>query len=424
MTEKSYPDYSATPETAPTKPIQTMAPGKTGRASDRALAKRYLPALNQIKRRAENRRRCPDDFASTAKEILDIIQQSIPFDAGWTIKLNPRNFRFLRVYLRKFSRATFSAYLNAFQTILPTARQLKEKGVVSQRSADLIDKKGLRSSLFYKTVLEPLGLASFLIGACIDSQNRYVGLICLWRSPNRPDFSPSDTRFLAEISGDCAVLLGGNKHPKERPIKTPAIQIRKKRSLPGIFVFGNQNATVFMNEAAQALLTLVQGKDPTPSEEGTELPFFSKLHQVREKIDQRHALLGAERTHPEENGPTSLDHLFTFRGISFSCRGTVLDGGPTQSNLVLVLVEAGEGSEDPLFQSDLHGTEVKDQGKKFGLTDQEEAVARLTSRGLTNKEVASQLGISFHTTRGYLKRVMKKLEVTTRSAITSKMLTQ
>ena len=392
---------------------------RTRRTPHAPLAQPHLLALDRLRRRVDDRQAGRGGFTSTAKEILDLLRQGIPFDAAWIVKLNRQNLRFAKVHLHQFSRTAFSEYLRSYPTVLPTPRQLKSEGLVSQKRSDLTDEKSWHSGLFYRTLLEPLGLDSFLIGLCVDSQKNEIGLVCLWRSPDRRDFNDSDLLFLERASADLATLLKGRRE-RRRADRTIAVPAAKKHA-PGIFVLGNRNELVFMNEEAQALLTFIRERDPSPESGGR--PFFSRLHQVREKVLKQYLLMGPERSELWGSGPTSLDHLFTFRGISFSCRGTVLEGGASNSGLVLILVEAAERSENRPPPSETSTGDEDDPGE-FGLTRQEVAVARLITRGLTNKEIASELGISVHTIKGHLKQVMRKLEVTTRSAITTRMMTR
>ncbi|HQR15827.1 MAG TPA: LuxR C-terminal-related transcriptional regulator, partial [Nitrospira sp.] len=53
------------------------------------------------------------------------------------------------------------------------------------------------------------------------------------------------------------------------------------------------------------------------------------------------------------------------------------------------------------------------------LTPREESVTRFLLEGLTNKEIGNKLGISEHTVKDHLKRLMKKTRVTTRTAVVS-----
>lgn len=51
-------------------------------------------------------------------------------------------------------------------------------------------------------------------------------------------------------------------------------------------------------------------------------------------------------------------------------------------------------------------------------------VARYLSEGLTNKEIATNLNLSEHTVKDDVKRLMKKAQVTTRTALVSRLLRQ
>lgn len=55
-------------------------------------------------------------------------------------------------------------------------------------------------------------------------------------------------------------------------------------------------------------------------------------------------------------------------------------------------------------------------GRIDGLTPREEEVLACISEGVRDREVASRLGISFHTVRTHLHAIYRKLGVETRSA--------
>jgi LuxR family maltose regulon positive regulatory protein len=56
------------------------------------------------------------------------------------------------------------------------------------------------------------------------------------------------------------------------------------------------------------------------------------------------------------------------------------------------------------------------------LTPRELAVLRLTARGLSNKEIAQQLGVWLQTVKTHLHNIYEKLEVRTRRAAVAKAL--
>ncbi len=58
----------------------------------------------------------------------------------------------------------------------------------------------------------------------------------------------------------------------------------------------------------------------------------------------------------------------------------------------------------------------------FGLSPRETEAIQALQNGMTDKEIASALGISPETARGYLKTIRAKLGVSTRTAIVHKLL--
>ena len=52
-----------------------------------------------------------------------------------------------------------------------------------------------------------------------------------------------------------------------------------------------------------------------------------------------------------------------------------------------------------------------------GLTGREEEVAVLVARGLTNRQVAARLGISEHTARTHVGKILKKLDLHSRAQL-------
>ena len=77
---------------------------------------------------------------------------------------------------------------------------------------------------------------------------------------------------------------------------------------------------------------------------------------------------------------------------------------------------------DRLDLSDERGQAQPASATPIHLTPREAAVMRYLLEGLTNKEIASKLSISEHTLKDHLKRVMKKTQVTTRTAVVSRLL--
>ena len=58
--------------------------------------------------------------------------------------------------------------------------------------------------------------------------------------------------------------------------------------------------------------------------------------------------------------------------------------------------------------------------ERFGLTPRERETVKLLLQGLTSKEIAAQMGISSNTVKAFVRLVMIKMGVSTRSGIAGK----
>ncbi len=58
-------------------------------------------------------------------------------------------------------------------------------------------------------------------------------------------------------------------------------------------------------------------------------------------------------------------------------------------------------------------------GGSTALTPREEEVAVLVSRGLTNRQIASELSISEHTVATHIAKILKRLDLSSRSRLSA-----
>jgi DNA-binding CsgD family transcriptional regulator len=68
------------------------------------------------------------------------------------------------------------------------------------------------------------------------------------------------------------------------------------------------------------------------------------------------------------------------------------------------------------------GVRIEDVRDVTKLTQREQIVVQLLSEGKTNKEIATYMDIGEYTVKDHMKRIMKKLKVTTRAGIVAKIL--
>jgi DNA-binding CsgD family transcriptional regulator len=91
-----------------------------------------------------------------------------------------------------------------------------------------------------------------------------------------------------------------------------------------------------------------------------------------------------------------------------------------------IQVNCNEGySVQPAFAVWLERTEVGGSGlaeisERYGLTHRERETVEFLLQGFTSKEIATRMGISANTVKAFLRMVMVKMSVSTRSGIAGK----
>lgn len=157
----------------------------------------------------------------------------------------------------------------------------------------------------------------------------------------------------------------------------------KKRSFPGVLVFNEEGALLFLNSVASRILGGGAG--------GVTIP------------DEVRALLTAKED--------SAHELFEADGTVYLARAWKLTSPSGTSVLQMIQIERYSGR---------NAVSVSSLRQRFGLTEREAHVVKEVLKGASNQEVAHSLSITEHTVKDYLKKVMTKLKVNSRSMVISK----
>jgi|SRR5579863_265874 len=384
--------------TRPTRPCETVD------ILSSTLAKHQLLTLDYLETVASaNRIAVPSltevSFELIAKGILDILKLSIQFDAAWLLRFDRHSRSIRNIFLYRFNQKAFSRYLDSFygSSPVPCLRQIEQDGYVSRKGADLVDWEAWLEHPLYQEIIRPLGLSTFIVAVCFDETKTPIGLMILWRSEDRRDFSSRDVAFLTKASLPCALLLkrspeiGGGERPKD-PSIGPSPE-------PAVIVMGSQAKILYANQEAKNLLAILRsGKNQCPRTDAAT--FMRILRNIRTRVIEN-ALLNR----PEQVCPCELP---TFWGTVFCCRGLSLETCMRGQNLVVILIES--------LHPSIEGSRALNPAlPKF--TAREDAVVQRLGLGFTNKEIASQLGIGVHTVKDHVKKIMKKLGTNTRAGI-------
>lgn len=114
------------------------------------------------------------------------------------------------------------------------------------------------------------------------------------------------------------------------------------------------------------------------------------------------------------NGP-ALVSLFQSGRRTYWCRGFQVDSMPNghaQASLAVLLQRASARS-----------TSLVHLAERFHLTAREQEVAQYLLQGLTSKEIGTRMEISPNTVKAFLRLIMVKMGVSTRSGIVGKAFT-
>lgn len=112
---------------------------------------------------------------------------------------------------------------------------------------------------------------------------------------------------------------------------------------------------------------------------------------------------------PSHGMPVEVD------GRRFRLCGSLVDGHDRERrNVAVVTIHPGDtGSNSPEKKS----RALHDAGRRYGLTRREVEVAALVVARRTNREIADGLGISVHTVRHHVERILSKLGLHSRRQV-------
>jgi len=166
---------------------------------------------------------------------------------------------------------------------------------------------------------------------------------------------------------------------------------------PGVVVIDGAMNMLASNSEAIQILTFPNTPDKIPHFE------FWLADRIRSRlIDQRASGLG------------NVVPRFKSAKRTYVCRSFSLNapGAPATSNSPRMLILLERNASSAITMAEICG--------RFGLTPREQETVKLLLQGLTSKEIAERMKISPNTVKAFIRLVMVKMNVSTRSGIIGK----
>lgn len=357
------------------------------------------------------------DLDAFFKQIFPEVKKEVPFRAGWFFQTNPETLELI-----PSSRQIWNGVappkingVNAGASLFPIIRQLLQKGLLCMRGGEWLNPSRLGSDPIYETVLKPNQLHFALILLLLDGGKKCRGFMTLWREKNKGDFTDYHQEALILASP----IIGAGLERMPVPQKSSIVseiseeelhQLVRRRAQPGILILNQDGQVLYVNHDAKSLLEALTAKSPSPSPEHGLLPqiVYQLYTQFRETA-------GGANTAPVGSSMPTVNRVCIHEGIVFLFRALLLQKQGTGRDAMHIMV---------LIEKVSQGVRIDQFVQSTNLTEREQAVVRLLLEGKTNKEVASCMNIGEYTVKDHVKRIMKKLNVTTRAGIVAKILHQ
>ncbi|MFQ5579579.1 MAG: response regulator transcription factor [Nitrospiria bacterium] len=372
------------------------------------------------------------------KTLFLVLQKEISFRSGWFFPVDPVSLKTTLLSHQSWSGPALSIDTNEIileRTLLPDVEQLMEYKSPCIRGEDIWTPTRFTRHPFYKTILLPAKLYFSLMVLLLDKKKKCRGYLVLWREKKSHPFSQADIALMTS----CSTVLGNllqnlsididnekktSSPPKDapkllKPITRPSNMseddlhsLVRRRAQPGILIIGKGGEILYLNYDAKNLMDRLTATPNPPkrqkkTDQGRALPQL--IYQL---YDHFRKMVSTDIRTIETSAPT-VNRICIHEGAVYLFRALLLqrDTKSQGSTHIMILIE--KVSE---------GVHIEDVRELIKLTQREQIVVQLLSEGKTNKEIAVYMDIGEYTVKDHMKRIMKKLNVTTRAGIVAKIL--
>ena len=394
-----------------------------------SLASRQQKAILQLKKLNPARL----DLDSLFKGIFSIIQQEISFRVGWFFPVDPVSLKptpFSQQICIGSTPQMGTDHVRLDDTLFPTIEQLLEKGDSCTRGEEWWSPSQLVNHPFYRSVLKPAKLYFSLMKAVLDGEEKCRGSFILWKEKSEGDFSRTDFTLMSAFSPAIGRLLqklpGQDGFTGQSELEEEKLQaLVRRRAQPGILILDQDGQIQYLNHDAKQLLDALTAKNLPTAKNG--FPLHTRNHSntmsegeassslptvVYQLYDQfkKVVITGENAT---IKAAQTVNRFCIHEGMVYLLRALLLQQQGNVPNVSHIMV---------LIEKVSQGVSIDEMADSALLTQREEDVVQLLLEGKTNKEVAVCMNIGEYTVKDHVKRIMKKLNVTTRAGIVGRIL--
>jgi DNA-binding CsgD family transcriptional regulator len=250
----------------------------------------------------------------------------------------------------------------------------------------------------YRDFLQPQGYDDEL-RVVFRSGGKSWGVGGLFREPGRAGFDAQDVAIMEAVS---PIVAAGFRTHAALMAPQPGFA-----HAPGLMLFDRHGAILSANDAASRWLAEIYGEDPNANWfeilAGLEspdvdaaipiIPLIARAHAVASGRDAREARL----------------RLRDRSGRWLVLHASVLENASGDGNVAIVVEPAKSGDLAPIIV------------EAYRLTPRERDVVRAIAQGRSTPEIATELFLSAHTVRDYIKAVFDKVGVSSRGELVAKL---
>jgi DNA-binding CsgD family transcriptional regulator len=330
-----------------------------------------------------------DDLASLRSRLLERIRRVVTIEAAFFAAADPETLLFTSVSAEApLTKAAPLFLANEFGVPFDVNRFALLAG--ARRPVATLDEAtggDREASPRFREIMAPLQLGDELRVALRTGETTW-GFLCLHRE-GKTGFSERDIAVLTGIAPHAGEALrrivAGSIAMAQNPHGDPAV------------VLTQGNVVIGMTGAAASWLDELHGSSV---EAGAPIP-FALLGVVR-RLEQLESTLATD--------PPPRLTIATRRGSLLEVHAARMRGAEGKSGIAITLAPAGAAARSSLLLA------------ARGLTPAQRRVAALVLRGLSTREMVSDLGISEHTVQDHLKAVFEKVGVGSRRELVAVLL--